>query len=33
VMRDHLRHHPIAALPSLRTIYRILNRQTTEGGS
>jgi len=33
VIRDHLRHHPIASLPSLRTIYRILNRQTTEGGS
>jgi transposase-like protein len=33
VIRDHLRHHPMASLPSLRTIYRILNRQTTEGGS
>jgi Homeodomain-like domain len=33
VLRDHLRHHPIASRPSLRTIYRILNRQTTEGGS
>ena len=33
VIRDHLRHHPIASRPSLRTIYRILNRQTTEGGS
>ena len=33
VIRDHLRHHPIASLPSLRTIYRILNRQTKEGAS
>ena len=33
VIRDHLRHHPSASRPSLRTIYRILNRQTTEGGS
>ena len=33
VIRDHLRHHPIASRPSLRTISRILNRQTTEGGS
>ena len=32
VIRDHLRHHPSASIPSLRTIYRILNRQTTEGG-
>ena len=33
VIRDHLRHHPIASRPSLRMISRILNRQTTEGGS
>jgi len=33
VMREHLRHHPLASRPSLRTISRILNRQTTEGGS
>ena len=33
VIREHLRHHPLASRPSLRTIYRILNRQTTEGGS
>ena len=33
VIRDHLRHHPIVSRPSLRTIYRILNRQTMEGGS
>ena len=29
-IRDHLCHHPIASLPSLRTIYRILNRQRQE---
>src|SRR6516225_11722650 len=33
VIREHLRHHPLASRPSLRTISRILNRQTTEGGS
>src|SRR6516164_5720799 len=33
VIRDHLCQHPIAAIPSLRTIYRILNRQTQEGAS
>ena len=33
VMREHLRHHPLASRPSLRTISRLLNRQTTEGGS
>jgi transposase-like protein len=33
VMREHLRHHPLAARPSLRTISRMLNRQTMEGGS
>src|SRR5499427_11120211 len=33
VIRDHLCHHSIAAIPSLRTIYRILNRQTQEGAS
>ena len=32
VIRDHLRHHPSALVPSLRTIYRILHRQPTEGG-
>jgi transposase-like protein len=30
-IRDHLCRHPIASLPSLRTIYRILNRQRQEG--
>ena len=30
-IRDHLCHHPIAAIPSLRTIYRILKRQRQEG--
>jgi hypothetical protein len=30
-IRDHLCHHPIASIPSLRTIYRILNRQRQEG--
>ena len=30
-IRDHLSHHPIASIPSLRTIYRILNRQTIKG--
>ena len=30
-IRDHLCQHPIASLPSLRTIYRILNRQRQEG--
>ena len=33
VIRDHLCHHPIASIPSLRTIYRILNRQTKRGAS
>ena len=33
VIRDHLRHHATASLPSLRTIYRILNRQTKEVAS
>jgi len=33
VIRDHLCQHPSAAIPSLRTIYRILNRQTQEGAS
>ena len=33
VIRDHLRHHSIASMPSLRTIYRILNRQTKEVAS
>jgi transposase-like protein len=30
-IRDYLCHHPIASIPSLRTIYRILNRQRQEG--
>jgi len=30
-IRDHLCQHPIASLPSLRTISRILNRQRQEG--
>jgi transposase-like protein len=29
-IRDHLCQHPIASLPSLRTIYRIFNRQRQE---
>ena len=33
VIRDHLRHYPRASIPSLRTIYRILNRQPQEGAS
>ena len=33
VIRDHLRHHATASIPSLRTIYRILNRQTKEVAS
>lgn len=33
VIRDHLRHHSIASMPSLRTISRILNRQTKEVAS
>jgi len=33
VLREHLRSHPSASRPSLRTISRLLNRQTTEGGS
>jgi transposase-like protein len=32
-IRDHLRHHTTGAIPSLRTIYRILNRQTKEVAS
>jgi transposase-like protein len=32
-MRDHLRHHTTGSIPSLRTIYRILNRQTKEVAS
>ena len=30
-IREHLCHHPIASIPSLRTIYRMLNRQRQEG--
>ena len=33
VIRAHLRHHATASIPSLRTIYRILNRQTKEVAS
>src|SRR5215475_10319338 len=33
VLRDHLRHHTTGSIPSLRTIYRILNRQAKEGAS
>ena len=33
VIREHLRHHATASIPSLRTIYRILNRQTKEVAS
>jgi len=33
VIQDHLSHHPIASIPSLRTIYRILNRQIKKGSS
>src|SRR6266478_7818885 len=31
VIQNHLSHHPLASLPSLRTIYRILNRQPKKG--
>jgi hypothetical protein len=30
VIRDHLRQHRVESIPSCRTIYRILNRQTQE---
>ena len=33
VIRDHLRHHATTSIPSLRTIYRMLNRQTKEVAS
>jgi Homeodomain-like domain len=33
VIQDHLSHHPIASIPSRRTIYRIFNRQTKKGAS
>ena len=33
VIQDHLSHHPIASIPSLRTIYHILNRQSKKGAS
>jgi hypothetical protein len=33
VIQDHLRHHVTTSIPSLRTIYRILNRQTKEVAS
>ncbi len=33
VIQAHLSPHPSASLPSLRTIYRILNRQPKKGAS
>jgi hypothetical protein len=33
VIRDHLGQHGVTAIPSMRTIYRILNRQPQEGAS
>jgi transposase-like protein len=33
VIRDHLGQHGVTSIPSMRTIYRILNRQTQEGAS
>jgi predicted RNase H-like nuclease len=33
VIRDHLRQHSVASIPSRRTIYRILNRQAQEVNS
>jgi len=33
VIQAHLSHHPSASLPSLRTIYRLLNRQPKKGAS
>jgi transposase len=33
VIQDHLRHHSTASMPSLRTISRILHRQTQKGTS
>lgn len=33
VIQAHLSHHPSASFPSLRTIYRILNRQPKKGAS
>ena len=33
VIREHLRHHATSAIPSLRTISRMLNRQTKEVAS
>ena len=33
VIREHLRHHATTSIPSLRTIYRMLNRQTKEVAS
>jgi len=30
VIRDHLRQHRVESIPSRRTIYRMLNRQTQE---
>ena len=33
MIQTHLSHHPGASLPSLRMIYRILNRQPQKGAS
>jgi leucine-zipper of insertion element IS481 len=33
VIRDQLGQHGVPPLPSMRTIYRLLNRQTQEGAS
>jgi len=33
VIQDHLSHHPIASIPSLRTIYHILKRKPKKGAS
>jgi len=33
VIQAHLSHHPLASLPSLRTISRMLNRQPKKGAS
>jgi len=33
VIRDHLSQHGVTSIPSMRTIYRMLNRQPQEGAS
>ena len=33
VIRDHLRQHGVGSIPSIRTIYRILNRHAKEVSS